>query len=159
MKQAPKKALVVIRVRGSVNIRKDIKATLRMLRLTRANHCVILPPTADYIGMLQKVKDYITWGEIENETLEMLIKKRARLQSNIPLTEKWLKENTKYSSFKELANALVNCQVKFSEIPIRPIFRLNPPRKGYGGVKRAYKVGGALGDRGKDINDLISRMV
>lgn len=154
-----KKALAVIRIRGSVNIRKDIKDTLKMLRLTKANHCVILPSVPDYIGMLRKVKDYVTWGELENNTLELLIKKRARLQGNIALTEKWLKSNTIYHSFKELASALANCNVKYNELPIKPILRLSPPRKGYEGIKRAYKVGGALGYRGKAINELITRML
>jgi large subunit ribosomal protein L30 len=38
---------------------------------------------------------------------------------------------------------------------------LHPPRKGYGrkGVKVQFTVGGALGDRGEKINDLIKRMV
>ena len=41
------------------------------------------------------------------------------------------------------------------------IFRLNPPRKGYGrkGIKIAFIRGGALGDRKEKINDLVMRMV
>jgi large subunit ribosomal protein L30 len=40
-------------------------------------------------------------------------------------------------------------------------FRLNPPRKGYShkGAKLPFAHGGALGDRGVKINDLIKRMV
>jgi large subunit ribosomal protein L30 len=40
-------------------------------------------------------------------------------------------------------------------------FRLNPPRKGYSrkGSKLPFAHGGALGDRGVKINDLIQRMV
>ena len=41
------------------------------------------------------------------------------------------------------------------------VFRLNPPRKGYGrkGVKMPFTKGGALGDRAEKINDLLLRMV
>lgn len=41
------------------------------------------------------------------------------------------------------------------------VFRLNPPRKGYGrkGVKMPFSLGGATGDRKEKINDLLSRMV
>lgn len=41
------------------------------------------------------------------------------------------------------------------------IFRLNPPRKGYGrkGVKMPFRMGGATGDRKEKINDLVMRMV
>jgi large subunit ribosomal protein L30 len=42
---------------------------------------------------------------------------------------------------------------------VKPIFRLSPPRKGYEGNKKSYQNGGALGYRGKDINDLIQRML
>jgi large subunit ribosomal protein L30 len=41
------------------------------------------------------------------------------------------------------------------------IFKLNPPRKGYGrkGVKMPFKLGGASGDRKEKINDLLMRMI
>lgn len=41
------------------------------------------------------------------------------------------------------------------------VFALNPPRKGYGrkGVKVNFAVGGALGNRGDKINDLLARMM
>lgn len=41
------------------------------------------------------------------------------------------------------------------------VFRLNPPRKGYGrkGVKMPFSKGGALGDRAEKINDLLLRMM
>jgi len=40
-------------------------------------------------------------------------------------------------------------------------FRLSPPRKGYGkkGLKHSFKEGGAFGNRGAKINDLIQRML
>jgi large subunit ribosomal protein L30 len=40
-------------------------------------------------------------------------------------------------------------------------YALQPPRKGYGrkGIKMPFKQGGALGDRGEKINDLLMRMV
>ncbi len=41
------------------------------------------------------------------------------------------------------------------------MYSLQPPRKGYGrkGIKVAFKKGGALGDRGEKINDLLKRML
>ena len=32
----------VVRVRGTVNVNPDIKKTLQLLKLTRANHCVLV---------------------------------------------------------------------------------------------------------------------
>jgi len=42
---------------------------------------------------------------------------------------------------------------------VKPIFRLNPPKKGYEGIKRSFVNKGALGYRGKEINKLIERMI
>ncbi len=41
------------------------------------------------------------------------------------------------------------------------VFALCPPRKGYGrkGIKINFKAGGALGNRGEKINDLLARMI
>ncbi len=44
-----------IRIRGSVGLRKDIKDTLRMLRLNKKMHCVVLKEVDSFKGMLLKV--------------------------------------------------------------------------------------------------------
>ena len=142
-----------IRVRGTVNVKPDIKKTLQLLNLTRANHCVILEETPDVKGMLQVAKDYITWGELEKETLTKLINTRARLEGDKPLTDDYLKSSTSYTTIVKLSDAIIDKKLKYREIPnVKPVFRLNPPKKGYEGVKRSYKKKGALGYRGKDIN-------
>jgi len=61
---------VVLRIRGSVNTSPELKATMKMLRLERVNHCVIVPKNESYDGMLKKARDYVTWGEIDRNTLE-----------------------------------------------------------------------------------------
>lgn len=150
----------VVRVRGTVNVRHDIKKTLEMLRLNRVNHCVLVEENESYRGMLQKAKDYITWGEIEKDTLVELIKKRGKLIGDKPLDDEYVKNATSYKSIEELAEAIIEGKIKYRELPdIKPVFRLSPPRKGYEGIKRAYPAGGALGYRGKDINGLIKRML
>lgn len=150
----------VIRVRGSVNVKPDIKDTLKMLRLNRINHCVLLPKTESYSGMLQKVKDYVTWGEIAPQTLAKMIIHRGRLIGDKKVSDKYVKTNTKYKSIMSLAKAISEGETKYQELKdIKPVIRLHPPRKGYGGVKKSYKLGGALGYRGEDINKLIDKMI
>jgi len=41
------------------------------------------------------------------------------------------------------------------------VFRMHPPRgaQGWGGIKRAFTIGGALGNRGQAITDLAQRML
>ena len=53
-----KMAFAVIRVRGHINIKKDIEDTMTFLRLNKVNHCVVIPRTASTRGC-QKAKDFI----------------------------------------------------------------------------------------------------
>ncbi len=69
--------IAIIRVRGDVNVTKTIKDTLKMLRLFRKNSCIIKEKTPSILGMVRKIEDYATWGEINEETLKLLKEKRA----------------------------------------------------------------------------------
>ncbi len=150
----------VIRVRGTINASRDIKDTLRFLRLSRVNHCVIVPKDSTYLGMLKKAKDYITWGEIDVNTLARLIITRGRLIGGTKVSDKYIKSHTKYTSVLSFSKGIMKNEVKYSELKdVQPLFRLGPPKKGYEGVKRSFSSGGALGYRGKAINDLIHRML
>jgi large subunit ribosomal protein L30 len=150
----------VVRVRGTVNVKPDIKKTMQLLRLTRANHCVLLQENVVYKGMLQQVKDYTTWGEINKETLIKLLSSRGKLSGDKPFTEEYLKKATSYQSFEQLADALLGNTISLKEIPeVKPLFRLNPPKKGHRTVKRPFVKKGSLGYRKDAINSLIERML
>lgn len=113
--------LAAVRVRGLTGVKHYFTETMAYLNLHKKNFCVLVENNPSVSGMLKKVKDFITWGEIDSETMELL-KKRDKGK-------------------------------KF--------FRLSPPRKGFGrkGIKTPFTMGGALGYRGKEINDLIKRMI
>lgn len=70
--------LVIIRIRGVTGIKHDISKTLDMLTLFRKNNCVIVPRTEAYLGMCQKVKDFTTFGIIDDETYKLLVEKRGK---------------------------------------------------------------------------------
>lgn len=150
--------IAAIRVRGRTGVKGDIGDTMKMLRLTRINHAVLLEENPSYQGMLRKAKDYITWGEIHENTLVSLITKRGRLPGGAQVTEDYLKENTDYSSIEELSKAVLK-GAKLEESGIKPVFRLHPPRKGYKNIKKAYNEDGSLGYRGDNIEDLINKMM
>lgn len=153
-------SLAAVRVRGSVGVRGDILDTLRMLRLTRVNHCTVLPAEPETEGMLRKAADYLTWGEIEPPVLTDLLAARGRVTGDRPLTEDYVKDVLGYPSVKALAEALSQGEVRLRDLEgVRPVFRLHPPVKGYEGVKRAFTEGGALGHRGEAINALLRRMM
>jgi len=147
-----------IRVRGSVNVSPQIRKTLELLMLGRVNHLVLVGQGQR--GMLNKVQSYITFGEIDQETLSKLLEKRGRRPGNKKIGKDFLKEK-KFKGFGELAKALLEGKAKLRELGIKPVFRLRPPKKGYerAGIKKGYSVGGAIGYRASDINRLVKRMI
>ena len=75
--------IAAVRVRGRTGVKKGIQDTMSMLKLTRINHLVLLHEDPTYKGMLVKAKDYITWGEIDEETITQIITKRGKLSGNV----------------------------------------------------------------------------
>lgn len=146
----------IVRLRGEVNTRPEIRDTLDMLRISRINHCVVVKEDPHYRGMIQKVKDYVAWGKIDEDTLVMLLERRGRLSGNRRLTEQFLKEKG-FASVKELAEAVNSGAVSLKELGVKPVFRLHPARKGLKSTKKTARQGGDLGFR-EDIADLIVRM-
>jgi large subunit ribosomal protein L30 len=150
----------VVRVRGTVNVKPDIKRTLELLNLYKVNHCVLIEENNVYKGMLQSIKDYTTWGEVDKKTLMNLIISRGMLSGDKTIKEEYIKSATSYDNIEKLSQAIIENKFSYKEIPeVKPIFRLNPPKKGYEGIKRSFANGGALGYRGKEINKLIERML
>ncbi len=153
------KALFVVRIRGGVDAQKTVEATLTMLRMERNNYATILNESPSYIGMLRKVKDYVTWGEPTAETVKALLEKRGKLLGDEKVTDEALK-TLGYESVEALANTIATGGVEFSQLNgINPFFRMHPPKKGFKKtVKRPYRDNGELGYRGDAINELIKRM-
>lgn len=152
--------VVIIRIRGNANIRKEVADTFKMLRLYKRNSLVIIPNTPSYMGMLEKVKDFVTWGELDKETFKELLLKRAKLPIG-KLDEKYFKEKVKMS-MDEFVESYFDFKKELKDVPgLKPFFTLNSPSKGFerAGIKKPYSLGGALGYRKNDINVLIRRML
>lgn len=151
--------IIALRVRGRTGIKAEIADTLKMLRLTRINHAVLLPENPSYKGMLQKAKDYITWGEVDQELLPEIIEKRGKFPGNHKFTPEELKESGEYSSLEDLSKDIVNEKTTLEESGLKPVLRLHPPRKGYRNIRKSFQEGGTLGYRGEKINDLVRKMI
>lgn len=138
--------LAVILVRGLVKTQQETQRTLQLLNLRRKNTCVLIENNVVHQGMANKVKDYITWGEISEEVVQELVSKRGMIYKGRSTDAK---EKYEYKT--------LNINGK----KYKKYFRLNPPQKGFGrkGIKMPFKAGGALGYRGEKINDLIRRMI
>ena len=139
--------IVIVRVRGTIDAKNDIDRTLNQLRLYKKNYCVVVPGNESYAGMVNKVNDYVTWGDLDEETYNLLVDKKGEEYKG-RVSDK--KGKVKYNGFLAIKGK-----------KIKKFFRLNSPRKGFGrkGIKAPFSKGGALGYRGEKINDLIKRMV
>lgn len=155
--------VAIIRIRGSHGVRKEINDTLTMMCLSENNHCVIYKSSPVLSGMLNKGKDYITWGPINKETLKHLLQKRGRLEGDKKITESWLKENK--LTFDKFVDEFEKDPKAMQKLGLKRIFRLSPPSKGFGkvGIKYPVNIGGALGERKEgtkyDINILLKKMI
>ena len=87
---------LVIRARSDRGVTRKIRETMSMLNLTRVNHATIVMDNPSYRGMLQKSKDYITWGEVDANTIEKLIKERGRMSGDKPVTDAVVKESSNF---------------------------------------------------------------
>lgn len=153
------KRIAVIRIRGTVHVKSDIEITLKMLGLKKVNNAVIIDDRPSYRGMLQKIKDYVTWGEVDAEDVSLILKNRGEVDGQDKLTDEYIKKNTDYKSIDDFAKAFVGFKAELTQIPgLKSPFRLHPPRKGHKGIKRSYTVGGSLGNRGADIKQLVHKM-
>ncbi len=155
-------SFIVVRVRSDVKVERSIKETMHMLNLTRVNHAVLIPDNPQYLGMLQKAKDYITWGVADEATVSSMLANRGRLTGEIPLTDEIVAENTNHDSIESFAKAIVAGDATVKDLSgLKRVFRLHPPRgtKGWGGIKRSFTIGGALGNRGEEIGALVERMI
>jgi large subunit ribosomal protein L30 len=112
-------AFAVIRVRGHRKINKDIEDTMCMLRLTRVNHCVIIPENDAMKGMLQKAKDFITWGEVSEETLARMIRTRGRLMGDRPIDDDYVRGNSRFATVDELVKSVVTGRDQVRRAPGR----------------------------------------
>ncbi len=150
----------VIRLRGKHDLRVRVEDTLRMLHLTRQNHCVVIPQDPTYVGMLKVVKDFVTWGEIDEQTLAKALLRRGRAVGDKPIDDAFVQAHSKYKSIWDLSQAVAKGDASLREVAdLRPVLRLHPPVKGFRAIKRGYNDGGDLGYRGVAINALIQRML
>ena len=149
----------MVKVRGTISAQREARETLELLRLPKTNNAVLIDNRPSYIGMLYRVQNYVTWGEISKETVALMLKKRGRLAGGKKLTDEAV-EKLGYKSIDALADAIASCKVEFQKLPnVQPLFKLHPPKKGFKGkTKKSFSAGGEAGYRGEKISELIKRM-
>lgn len=147
--------IAVILVRGLVSVDINIKKTLELLRLQQKHVCVVLDNTPENLGMAKKVKDYVTYGLIDETFYTTMLEKRSLVVGKADV-----KINAA-SIAKEYFTGEVKLRDFETKFTIKPFFRLHPPIGGFerGGIKAPFSMKGVLGDRGDKISALITKML
>lgn len=136
----------VVQLRGEVNLRGDVRDTLRMLNLGRVNHCTFIPETPEYEGMIKKVAEVTAFGSPSVDVVETLVRRRGEpVEGSDTIDDAWVAEHTDYDDVAALAGALVEEETSLSEQGLAPVLRLHPPRGGHDGIKKTRVNGGVLG--------------
>jgi len=141
------KAFLVVRMKGTINVPHWANTTLDLLHLDKRFRATIIPEKENTKGMLNKIKHYVSWQEVDVPTAKELLEKKARKEGYEKLTaEDILKLGFKSSD--DLAKSLVEGTAMLSKLkPLKPWFALAPPKGGFKrSTKRTYGEGGILGN-------------
>ncbi len=140
--------IAVIRIHGMIKVNEKVSEAMHRLRLRKKYTCVIVDEkTPEIAGVIQKIRSFVAYGEIDEKTLAELIKIRGKMigdsQGKVKDADKAAKE--------------VLAGKKLEELKIKPWFGLHPAR---GGIDTKHHFPeGVLGNHGKEINKLIQRML
>jgi len=155
--------LLAIRLKGEFGTPRILGTALKTLHLKERFNAVLVENKPENIGMLRRVKDYVTWGDVSTNEIAMLLRERGEFSEGLSMTDETVKKKFGEASVHDLASALIKGRISLrtlSQAGLNPVFRLRPPSGGFeGSIKRAYSKRGELGNRGPAIAVLLNRMV
>ena len=67
------KAFLVVRISGQADVPYRADTTMRLLKLEKKYRATIIPEKDNTIGMLRKIQHYVSWQEIDIETVKELL--------------------------------------------------------------------------------------
>lgn len=135
--------IVVIRIAGRVGGRPEDERKMYNLRLRKKYACVLIKDKK----LFEPIENETVYGEIDRETLALLISKRGKKIGGKPVQESADFIIKKLEEGKSL-----------SEIGMKPFFSLHPPRGGFKKSTKLLSPRGILGEN-KNINDILRRML
>ena len=139
--------IALIRISGIVNMNIRMEETLSRLRLRRKFACVVIKETPEALGMIKKIRNFVAFGKINEETLVALLKARGKKLED---------SKGKISDPEKIAKEIMAGK-NLETLGVKPFFRLHPAR---GGIKsKLHYPRGVLGDHKEDINKLIMKML
>ncbi|KAI4326256.1 hypothetical protein MLD38_031587 [Melastoma candidum] len=158
--------IFVVRIQGKTDMHPKTVKILYKLRLRRVFTGTFLRANEVVMEMLKKVEPYVTYGCPNlNNVRELILKKGfARIEGErVPLTDNIIIEQQLGKlgvvCLEDMVHEIANVGPHFKEVAsfLWP-FSLTKPAGGIRRTKLTYKDGGETGDRGEQINELISKM-
>jgi large subunit ribosomal protein L30 len=141
------KAFLVVRMKGTVNTPYWARTTLELLHLDKRFRATIIPSKDNTKGMLDKIKHYVSWQEIDVPITKELLEKKARKEGYKKLTTEDI-ATLGFKNTDDLAQSLAEGTATLSKLKtVKPWFALSPPRGGFKRkTKKMYGEGGILGN-------------
>jgi len=153
-------ALLVVRMRGTVNVPYWALTTLKSLHLNKRFSATLVPETSNYLGMLRKINQWVAWSKADSDIIKILIEKRGKKKASELESGKEKKTKSEYKGIDELVTVIASYKIKFSEQNnFKPWFTLNPPKGGFKkSSKKQFSDGGILGNN-KELVEIVKRMI
>jgi len=175
-------------MKGTVNVPRWADLTLESLHLDKKFRATIIPENEQSLGMLRKIKEWVSWSSVDDAFIKEFIEKKGRVSSSRLVTTATAtaatndtvgdsdknngnsgKENTggngdsqkpQNIDLDKVASTISQNQLYLSKIPgIKPWFALSPPKGGFRKKsKRSYSQNGVLGEN-KELVSLVKRMM
>jgi large subunit ribosomal protein L30 len=153
------KAYLVVRIKGQVDVPYWASTTLTLLKLEKKYRATIIPAKENTLGMLNKIKHYVAWKEVDPTIAKELLDKKARKTGYKKISSEDISK-AGFSSIDEMASSLAEGKTSLTKLkPLKPWFALAPPRHGFRrSTKRMYDQKGVLGQN-KELDTLVRQMI
>jgi len=69
--------IIVLRIRGKIDLHPDIRKTFENLKLDRKFSCRIIENRPEVLGMVEKIKDHVAYNDADDKVIGELVSKRG----------------------------------------------------------------------------------
>jgi large subunit ribosomal protein L30 len=73
---------LVVRMKGTVNVPRWADLTLVSLHLDKKFRATIIPENEQSLGMLRKIKEWVSWSNVDDAFIKEFIEKKGRVSSS-----------------------------------------------------------------------------
>ncbi|KAI4839010.1 60S ribosomal protein L7 [Plasmodium brasilianum] len=172
-REAEKKVIFVIRLKGVNKLSPKVRTVFRLLRLLQVHNGVFVKVNKATKEMLKIVEPFVTYGYPSVSTVRKLIYKRGyiRVGKVRRYSRKKIQDNEDISKhlgrynihgIEDMVYQIYTCGPIFKKVNnFLWAFKLKPPRKGFKAKRHAFNEPrpGDWGNRENHINELINRMI